>query len=593
MQPESDPELRPAGGRAAARSMSGLLWLLLIRLVLGLAYSAAIPLGEAPDEADHLAYAAYIATEHRLPEGTWMTQAKHPPLYHVLAAGVAGWAGMDTGFLRANPDSGFTPDASPNFFIHTTLEAWPWRDGPLAMHLARLVSVLAGVGLVAAAYALGRVIWPGWRAGALAAAAFVAFLPESLFVGGAMSNDILAALLATLALWMALWSRKPRHALLAGVIMGLGLWAKVSVAALWPVVCLAMLAQGRRQGRSWASALVLPLIAGLVALLVTAPWFLRNRQLYGDWMGWPLVLATIDRRTGPFGLAELAWLVRGQFVSFWGSSAALAISRFPCHSTRSGLCSRRPGCSAGCDVALPRPLRAAATGLTLPSALVLLGAPLLTTAWLVSYSRVALGTDQGRLLFPAVGPLALLLIGGLGQWVPRVCNPRSWPLMGWCGLMVTMAVLALVTGIVIPFGAPAAPTAAEMASASLVGQVFGDQLELVGYRWEASSGDVNRERSLSLYWRAVKPPETDLRASLRLLDDRGAVIWEWKRSPGAGRFSTDRWPTGRVVADAYSVPVEQLVRAVRVEIGLRPFPEEAWLKLRDGTSSLLLAKPGQ
>ena len=311
-----------------------LTFLLTARLILGLAYSVAIPLGEAPDEADHHAYAAYIAQEHRLPEGAWMTQAKHPPMYHALAALVAGPVGMDAGFLRANPDVGFTPDASPNFFIHTMVESWPWRDGPLAMHLARLISVLAGVGLVSATYVLGRAIWPGRPAVALAAAAFVAFLPESLFIGGAVSNDMLAAFLATMALWAGMRSRRFWQAILTGILMGLGLWAKVSVAALWPVVCLAMVARGWDDGRPttdekretrnekrsaspwwpWALAIV----AGGVALLVTAPWFLRNRQLYDDWMGWPLVLATIDRRTGPFGLVESAWLMRGLFLGFWG-----------------------------------------------------------------------------------------------------------------------------------------------------------------------------------------------------------------------------------------------------------------------------------
>ena len=76
---------------------------MLARLLLGLIYGAAIPLGEAPDEADHHAYAAYIAHEHRLPEGAWMTQAKHPPLYHALAALIAGPVGMDTGFLPRQP----------------------------------------------------------------------------------------------------------------------------------------------------------------------------------------------------------------------------------------------------------------------------------------------------------------------------------------------------------------------------------------------------------------------------------------------------------------------------------------------------------
>jgi len=589
-----------------------------VRLLLGLVYSVAIPLGEAPDEADHLAYAAYIANEHRLPEGTWMTQAKHPPLYHALAALTAGWAGMDTGFLRANPDVGFTPDASPNFFIHTMVESWPWRDGPLAMHLARLISVLAGVGLVSATYVLGRAIWPGRPAVALAAAAFVAFLPESLFIGGAVSNDMLAAFLATMALWAGLRSRTYGQAILTGILMGLGLWAKVSVAALWPVVCFAMVAKGWDDGRpttdekretrnekrsasSWWRPWALAIVAGSVALLVTAPWFLRNRQLYGDWMGWPLVLATIDRRTGPFGLVELAWLMRGLFLGFWGKfgGAGHISLPWPFYALWAALVSasalgwlRRAwewakggkGERANRQSAIRNP----------QSAIVLLGAPLMTIAWLLTYSRVALGTDQGRLLFPAIAPLALLLVGGLAQWLPRTWREHEsrW-LAGWTGFMGAIAVLALVTGLVLPFVPPAELSAVVVAGASPVGRTFGGGLELVGYRWEPALADIAPDRALTLYWRVDRPIDADLRTSLRLTDAGSAVLWEWKRSPGAGRFSTDRWPLGRVVADTYRVPSHLLGRAAQVEIGVRPFPEGPWLRQISGASSLGLSKPGQ
>jgi len=101
---------------------AGLALLLLLRLVLGLAYSALNPLGEAPDEADHYAYVVYIGQQGRLPEGTTVTQGKHPPLYYLLAAAAGRAAGLDFDFLRANPDVGVTADAlAPNFFIHTAL----------------------------------------------------------------------------------------------------------------------------------------------------------------------------------------------------------------------------------------------------------------------------------------------------------------------------------------------------------------------------------------------------------------------------------------------------------------------------------------
>jgi hypothetical protein len=466
--------------------------------------------------------------------------------------------------------------------------------------------VLAGVGLVAATYALGLAIWPGRPAGALAAAAFVAFLPESLFVGGAMSNDVLAAFLATMALWAGLRSRKLWHAILTGILMGLGLWAKVSVAALWPVVCLAIVAQGwgdgrrttddrRETGNEKRSASfpwrpwVLAIVAGSVALLVTAPWFLRNRQLYGDWMGWPLVLATIDRRTGLFGLVELAWLMRGLFLGFWGKfgGAGHIALPWPFYALWVALV----GASAlGWVRAISESANRQSSPVTRQSAIVLLGAPLMTFAWLIAYSRVALGTDQGRLLFPAIAPLALLLIGGLAQWLPCAWREHEtrW-LAGWTGFRGVIALLALVAGLWLPYAPPAAPDAAEVAAASPVREGFGEQIELAGYRWDAAqSGDESRR--LILYWHASRPINTDLRTSLRLLNERGEVIWEWKRSPGAGRFSTDRWPADRQVADVYAVPADIFGRAVSTEIGVRPFPEGPWLRLDDGASSLTLPK---
>jgi len=603
--------LAAAGGRPEIPTVKPYAWLaflLLARLALGLAYSIAIPAGEAPDEADHLAYAAYIAREHRLPQGAEMTQAKHPPLYHALAAAVGGRAGMDTSFLRANPDVGFTADAAPNFFVHTTLEDWPWRDGPLAMHLARLVSVLAGVGLVAAVYALGVAVWPRRPDLALAAAAFVAFLPESLFIAAAMNNDTLAALLGTLALWLALRSRRPWHAAVAGIVMGLGLWAKVSVAALWPAVCLALAVRGWDEGRitdggrppaagprptwwqwrTWRLAF----IAGGVALAVAAPWFLRNRQLYGDWMGWPLVLATIDRRTGPFGPAELWWLLRGLFVSFWGKFGGAGHMALPWPfyafwgvivgasilGWLKRIANRQIGTSANTFYV---------SRLTFDVALILIAAPLLLFLWLIAYSRAALGTDQGRLLFPAIGPLALLLVGGLaggGGQSSVVSGQRSvvsgrWAavgLAGWTAVMAAVAVGALVFGLWLPYAPPPAVPAAEAMAGRPVEKTFGGQIELVSYRWEPAAGP-DGDRRLVIYWRAVRPIAADLRTSLRLVGAAGELLWEWKRSPGAGRFSTDRWPVGRLVADVYRVPAGPLAAATRVEIGVRPFPEGAWL----------------
>ncbi len=188
------------------RARSGLLILLIAHLALTIAYSAMVPLGEAPDEADHWAYIVYLAQERRLPDSPAMTQAKHPPLYHATAALVASLAEPRFDFLRANPDIRLNPAewdeaGSPNFFIHTALEAWPWRDGALAFHLARLWSALLSTLTVWATFGLLRTALPTQPAVAWAGTGLLAFLPEFAFIGGSANNDNLAALCGTLALW--------------------------------------------------------------------------------------------------------------------------------------------------------------------------------------------------------------------------------------------------------------------------------------------------------------------------------------------------------------------------------------------------------
>ncbi len=568
-----------------------LIVLLAARLVLGLAYSALNPLGEAPDEADHYAYVSFIGREGRLPVGAEMTQGKHPPLYYATAALLTRWTGLDFTFLRSNPDVGVTAEAAaPNFFVHTSLENWPWRGGALAMHLARLLSVLCGLVLTVATYSLGRAIWPNWHSMHLAAAALVAFLPETLFVGGAVNNDIPAAMFATLALWAALRSRRLRDAVLAGLFMGLGLLTKTSTGALWPAIGLAIFAREWRSHAGWRRSLTRVALAGVPAFVIASPWFWRNWRLYGDFLGWPVVLATVDRRQGPLGWNDLAQLARGWFYSFWGKFGGAGHLPLPAPLyaiwiiltvaaiigwLRWWHLARRNG-------------RYIPLYVSLADRLVLLGAPALVILWAVSYSRVALGTDQGRLLFPAIAPLALLFVAGLAAWFSA--ERQGWLVGGFTGLMALVAATALYAGIMRPFAPPPPPNSQEVAQALPVGRTFGNGPELVALRWGNGADAPQRPSArLTLYWRMVQPTRNDLRTALRLIGGDGNLIWEWKRSPGAGRFSTDRWPPGRLIADAYRIPPAALDRAARVEVGVYVFPAGNWLSVQgEGGSAQFL-----
>ncbi len=577
------------------RGRIGLALLLLLRLVLGLAYSALNPLGEAPDEADHYAYVVYIGQEGRLPEGTTVTQGKHPPLYYLLAAAASRVAGLDFDFLAANPDVGVTADAlAPNFFIHTAHEAWPWQAGPLAMHLARGVSVLAGLLLVLATYGLGRGLWPARPEIALAGAAFVAFLPESLFVGGAVTNDMLAAALAALALWWATAGRGWPAALGTGIALGLGFLTKASVIALWPVAGLVvLLVDGWRVQQPFRRVSRLLLVA-LVATAIAIPWLWRNWTLYGDPLGTPVVLGTIDRRTTPL---DLLWLARGWFLSFWGKfggaghialpwplyalwgviaagavAGAVKVAGYRLKVARRLESRLQPGGFVKAQGG--KPAEASTPNLAAVRWTVLAGAPLLVMLSMVSYSQVALGTDQGRLLFPALAPIGLFVAAGLAAWLPA--GRTRWLAPALAGVMLLAALLALQLGIRQPFAPPIAP-AAEVASARPVQDAVGP-LELVAAAWLPDTGV---DSPLTFYWRVRQPVAVDLRVSFRVYGSDGAVLWEWKRSPGAGRYSTDRWQPGQVVRDLYRIPPEALAALSRADVTVYAFPDETPLGRAD------------
>lgn len=550
--------------------------LVLLHLLLAGAYSVWNPLGEAPDEADHWAYVVYLARERALPVGPQQTQSKHPPLFHASAALVASLAEPSADFLRPNSDIAIAPGPtqSPNFFVHTAQEAWPWRGGVLAFHLARGWAVLLSSLTVAAVYGLGRAALPQRPGVALLAMGLAATLPEFAFIGSTVNNDGAAALFATLGLWGGFAIYQGGGRLRSGwwtpPALGLGLLAKVSTTALWPVVGLlivlgaarAGLASGRAPGGAWPAAVwrTRPrwVITGpavfVPALVIAAPWWLRNWRLYGDPLGLALMRATVDERSGGWGLAETGWLLRGWFFSFWGKFGGAGHIPYPVWVywlwgalALAGL--------IGLVITWRRE-----RGARLPMALLAL-AVLAVAAGIGRYSLIALGTDQGRLLFPALGPLLLLLALGLAAWIPaRHAHSLGAALIGGVALLALYGLL----GVIRPaFGPPHPPTPGEIAALSVGVPITFGELTLAGRQLE---GDP------VLYWQAKAAPAQDWRTLLRVVAEDGALVWEWQRSPGYGRFSTDRWPAGTVMADRYEVkwPGWAGPGRYRVEVGLAP-----------------------
>ncbi len=417
------------------------LIILVVYLLLATAVSVIVPLGEAPDEADHYAYARYIALNRALPRGPEVTQGKHPPLYHGLAALAGGWTGMGL-FLQPNPDVlPIREDGPANFFIHGDTEAFPWRDGPLAFHLARLLSVLLGAVTLWATWRIGAAAFPDRQEIGLLAAAFLAGLPSFLYISGAMNNDNAAGAFGALAvLLMVRMLQKGlswRRTLLLGLVFGLGFLSKVGTLSLWPLMALVALGAlwpQWRQWRAWLHAGLHTAAAWGVGALVAAPWWLRNWQLYGDPLGWGLVRQTVDVREGPVDAGVLMWLFRGLYTYFWGRYGAIGQLHLPGWAYwLAGVFSL----SVAVGVLLFLARRGRPDARSVFVLLVLAGAPLLTLAGIIRYTAIALGTDQARLLWPGLAAMAVWFGMGLaGLFDASGASAR------WGGKRLTLGVLA-------------------------------------------------------------------------------------------------------------------------------------------------------
>ncbi|MCO6452664.1 MAG: glycosyltransferase family 39 protein [Caldilineales bacterium] len=582
------------------------LIILALYLVLATAYSVAQPLGEAPDEADHYAYARYLAQNRALPVGPAVTQSKHPPLYHAAVAALAGWTGMDFDFLRANPDAfPLGTDAPPNFFIHTTLESWPWRDGALALHLARLFSVALGAVTLWATWRLGRECFPKRPEIGLIAAAFLMGLPGFLYISGAMNNDNAAGAFGALVLlfmariiWRGIgWARLVG----LGIVLGLGLLSKVGTLALWPLVAIAIAGAmwpQRHDVRAWLQGLGYALFVWLLGLLIASPWLLRNWQLYNSPLAWELVRQTVDERLASLTAADLVWLAKGLYSYFWGRFGPVGQVWLPGWAyVLAGVfvlaavigivyALRRWTMDDGTVNSKQLTVSGKQSPLTtdhrpLFFLLLLALAPLLVLASIVQYSTVALGTDQARLMWPAIAAIAVWVgvgVAGFAEWVGR-------GRIGWARLTAGFIALAGLAGLLAlllalrPAFAPPAPAFPPGTVAAEQRATFGDSLNLISVELPPAPLKQGESIPITLLWQASQPLAADLRPVVRLVHQDGWLAAEWDHSPAQGRYATDRWQPGEIIADPYLLePDPASSGEFTVLLGVRPFRGD-WLPI--------------
>ncbi|MBC7233958.1 MAG: glycosyltransferase family 39 protein [Chloroflexi bacterium] len=303
-----------------------LLLIIFSYLAVGALYAWHTPKWQTPDEPAHFNYVQCLAEERRLP---------------VLQPGDYPYQYLEE--IKANkfpPDMSIAPlryefHQPPLYYALAALLYRLTAGLPFATQFfaLRLLSVAFGAGILLATYCLVQAIFPHSQFLPLAATAFVAVIPMHVAMTAAINNDALAELLALLIFYLSIRTlqRGPTlpHALLTGALFGLVLLTKTTVyllalgaivtSALWHVKPLPGSPRFLSKGRYLLYAFAL-------ALLIAAPWFVRNAVVYGNWdiLGWQrhdsivagqLRTADLLAEIGPLAFAQR--FIRTTFNSFW------------------------------------------------------------------------------------------------------------------------------------------------------------------------------------------------------------------------------------------------------------------------------------
>lgn len=511
-------------------------WLLpLLFLLIGLVYLYAAPNFEASDSAQHIGVIKWIAERAELPVQSadhaqlFGQEASQPPLYYLLMAQV--WRAFDTAdFDERYRPSPFTVIGVParrgnrNLLIYKQVYPPDLSGSSLALYAIRFLSLCMGAATVAAVYQAARTVLPGQTGVALLAASLTAFNPQFLFISASVSNDALINLLAALLGWRMLLLLRDgfdtRRSLLLALLIALAALTKLSgltVAAAVGLAAFWTLAR-RRDFRGFA------LLAGAtlaLTLLIAGSWYLRNLSLYGELFGTSTMLDHFGRREiSPWRLATEEF--QGLRVSYWAVFGAFNILAHEAFYHIMDLLSLIG--AAGLLVSLGRNRRSKPllTSLAFLALLLIFGAALLFWWSLQTWA------STGRLLFPYITSISLLLALGLSAW-------RIPPLLIAAPLF-TFSLAAPFLYIMPNYDHPQ-PVEALPASATAADAQWGD-LRLTGYEippptdlWRAGA-----EIPVTFYWRAEAQSPLAYALVLSLLNAEGELIHSVETWPGWGTF---------------------------------------------------------
>ncbi len=541
------------------RSQENQIWLLMaLFMLLGVCYAIALPIFEGADEISHFRVIEFIADEQAIPH--IMTHAEdvgheagQPPLYYALLAPFVG-AIDRTDFsetVRMNPH--FLHLNSNHVWVHLTDEGQRWQGVTLAVRIGRFLSLLIGAATVYFSAATAQLIAPDsetekWFV--LLTAAFVAFNPQFLAISASINNDNLVIMFCTIALFLTLRWHKTNDStaktpFLIGLVTGLAILSKVSGLAFGLVIGSVLLYRWWQTGRfgpAFKDGLLVT-----AGVLITAGWWLwRNQTLYGDPLGLgalriahvgtyrPIPLTLAQTISESKLLLKTFWLFPGNGTLFGPDWFYWVVNPLALIGLASFVLSQFSNTASSQKRLTLTPIVWAST------------IYLLLYYWISTVGA----TSQGRLLYPALSALVLLVmlgfwhLGALGRWLAG-------------GLTLFLLIFAVATPFMIT--APAFATPKALAADFDYPNPFGEpaitnEIDLRGHSATTRHASRGESPQVELFWEATSQVPESYYLILHLVDSAGTEVSRFEGYPLNGSYPTVSWRVGDAFTDEITMP---------------------------------------
>lgn len=437
-------------------------------IALCLLYVAFTPIGEGPDELDHIRYVEHLvrfgsfapiaAGGSSMP---YTLEAKQPPAYYLLNAALMlalGRGGKPLApDLQPDPDFGKTP-GKVQWYLHPPVspDLLPWT------YIMRLLGVLMGVGTIVLVFATVREVFPSPDARPLAvgAAALVGLLPQFTFISSVVNNDNFTTLVGAAVAYCLVRTIQRgidlRGAAILGVLLGLTILSKVNGMLYIPIVMLVLVSPGVRLLPAFAAMrfmsrvqslldyagrrlLVLVVSLSLCAL-VGGWWLARNALVYGDVLARgavndmaaqviPKYASTFNPAAPDAAFTQLFVVLATHFGAFGWVTIKAPLILYLLYTTLLAL--------AALGIVAHLGLRKVNLR---QAACLLLG--ILTTGLFYAV-MVYNSVGQGRLLFPALAFTSLLVTTGTYGWLRLVLRGRQARAVAYASATVWIVFLGL------------------------------------------------------------------------------------------------------------------------------------------------------